>query len=163
MLEAMAQIPATYVVTFPNADPGSADIIKALHHYSSKIEKMAICQSLGQQRYYSLMSIADAMLGNSSSGLWEAPSFQLPVINVGHRQDGRLQAANVINIPQPTTQLVIKGLKKALTTEFKDSLRHISNPYKIGNAAHNILQVIRQLPSKEKLLKKKFTDISITD
>jgi UDP-hydrolysing UDP-N-acetyl-D-glucosamine 2-epimerase len=158
ILEAIAQTPATYVFTFPNTDPGSAAIIEKLHHYSSKIKKSAICQSLGQQRYYSLMGIAEAMLGNSSSGLWEAPSFKLPVINVGYRQGRRLRAENVIDIPRPTPHSVVQGLEKALSPDFKHSLRHISNPYKMGNAVCNILQVIRQLPSRKKLLNKKFID-----
>ena len=106
------------------------------------------------------MSIADAMLGNSSSGLWEAPSFKLPVVNVGLRQDGRLRAENVIDIPSPTPHSLAQGLKKALSPDFRHSLSNVSNPYKMGNAARNILKIIRQLPAKEKLLKKKFTDSS---
>lgn len=157
-LEAMAQTPASYVITFPNADPGSTELIKKIQEYSAKINNITVCQSLGQQRYYSLMSIADAMLGNSSSGLWEAPSFKLPVVNIGYRQDGRLQAKNVINVPDPTTLSIAEALEKALSSAFKESLSNISNPYKMGNAARNIVEVIRQLPGKEKLLKKKFTN-----
>jgi UDP-N-acetylglucosamine 2-epimerase (non-hydrolysing) len=98
VLGATVTVPATYVVTLPNADPGAEPIRERLRQAEGGAG-WTVVEALGEQRYWGLMRIADAILGNSSSGLVEAPALDLPAVNVGDRQEGRRREANVIDVP----------------------------------------------------------------
>src|SRR4029078_4179866 len=93
----MERVEATYVVTLPNNDPGAASIRRGLETAASRPGRCAV-EALGERRYFGLMRVCDAMLGNRSSGIIEAPVRGLPVVNSGERQKGRLRAANVIDV-----------------------------------------------------------------
>ncbi|MCL4168805.1 UNVERIFIED_CONTAM: hypothetical protein GTU68_001560, partial [Idotea baltica] len=97
LIAAMASIDATWVITFPNADRGAQGIIDRFRTFAAENQQAVFLPSLGQERYYSLLGEADGMLGNSSSGIWESASFELPVVNVGDRQKGRMRERNVLD------------------------------------------------------------------
>jgi UDP-N-acetylglucosamine 2-epimerase (non-hydrolysing)/GDP/UDP-N,N'-diacetylbacillosamine 2-epimerase (hydrolysing) len=99
------------------------------------------------------------MVGNSSSGLIEAPSFGLPVVNVGIRQQGRLRAANVIDVGYPREEIVA-GIRRALTPGFRESLRGLVNPYGDGHAAPRIAQVLGSVELGPRLIRKRFVDLA---
>jgi UDP-N-acetylglucosamine 2-epimerase len=94
----MEAVPATYVITLPNADPGAAGVAALMEEAGAHPGRVAV-RALGERRYWGLLAIADAMLGNSSSGLIEAPALRLPVVNVGDRQAGRRREGNVVDVP----------------------------------------------------------------
>jgi len=100
------------------------------------------------------------MIGNSSSGLTEAPSFRLPVVNIGDRQRGRVRAANVIDVPCAEAA-ILRGLRRATSSRFKVSLRGMRNPYdryRDGRASERIKNVLRDIDLSGDFLKKGFYD-----
>jgi len=158
LLEAMDSFEAIYVITYPNADPGSEGILQKLKLFCSSHERSVLVSSLGQVRYYSMMKVASMVLGNSSSGLWEAPSFELPVVNVGGRQDGRLRGKNVIDVSGCSAEDIKVGMDLALSEAFKNSLIGMNNPYGNGKAIDKIMEVIESVSFDRSLLRKKFID-----
>jgi UDP-hydrolysing UDP-N-acetyl-D-glucosamine 2-epimerase len=96
---AMAQVPATYVVTAPNADEGGTEIADHWREWSKGRSRVAVVDALGDRRYWAMLRLADAVLGNSSSGIIEAPALGVPVVNVGDRQRGRLRFGPVTDVP----------------------------------------------------------------
>ena len=95
------------------------------------------------------------MLGNSSSGIIEAPSFSLPVVNIGDRQKGRLRALNIVDAPVCKKDKIVNAIKRALSKEFWDSLRGLKNPYGNGDASKRIVDVIKKVQLAN-ILKKQF-------
>ena len=120
-------------------------------------DRITLVASLGQQRYLSALSLADAVVGNSSSGLIEAPSFGLPVVNVGIRQQGRLRAANVIDVGYGREEIAA-GIRRALQPGFRESLRGLVNPYGDGRAAPRIAEVLASVALGPCLVRKRFVD-----
>jgi UDP-hydrolysing UDP-N-acetyl-D-glucosamine 2-epimerase len=118
---AMDLVTATYVVTLPNADPGAADVRAILLAAAAAGPSGVAVEALGERRYWGLLRIADAMLGNSSSGLVEAPAVDLPAVDVGDRQAGRHREANVIEAPADP-QLVAAALRRALDPAVRAAL-----------------------------------------
>jgi UDP-N-acetylglucosamine 2-epimerase (non-hydrolysing)/GDP/UDP-N,N'-diacetylbacillosamine 2-epimerase (hydrolysing) len=115
---------------------------------------LRIVPDLGSRRYLSLMRAAAAIVGNSSSGIFEAPSFGLPAVNVGTRQHGRLRAANVVDVGYGRSEIVT-GIRRALEDgAFREALRECRNPYGDGNAAPRILDVLRRLRLVPALIEK---------
>ena len=158
LIEVMRRIQATFVITYPNADPDSDVIRQKFQEFCEGDKAAVMVASLGQVRYYSMMSIAAAMLGNSSSGLWEAPSFELPVVNVGGRQDGRMRANNVIDAPDGVVLAIEEAVTKALSGAFKEGLKGMKNPYGSGGATDEILEVLASTQMGNRLIRKKFID-----
>ena len=159
LLEALAEVDATLVFTAPNADAGSRDIRAAVERFvASRPQRRTLVVSLGQPAYYSLLAVADAMVGNSSSGIWEAPSFDLPVVDVGDRQRGRLRAANVIDVACETAAIG-DGIRRALDPSFRASLAGLVNPYGDGRATERITAALRAAESGTTLLRKRFVDL----
>ncbi len=115
VVAAMDAVPATYVITIPNADPGGDAIRELILNASTKPDRVLV-DSLGARRYWGLLRIADAMLGNSSSALIEAPAVDLPAVDVGDRQAGRRAGPNVLHAPADP-QLVTDALREALDPE----------------------------------------------
>ncbi|MDT8447543.1 MAG: UDP-N-acetylglucosamine 2-epimerase [bacterium] len=152
------------LVTMPNADPASDVIYRRLLETSQQHpEKLQLRKNLGQRGYLSAMRYATLMLGNSSSGVIETPSFALPTVNIGDRQKGRFLPQNVIQVP--CERAAISGaLAQARSTEFKESLKGLSSPFGKGDAAQQITQVLRQFKDRllrqpAGLLKKSFFDL----
>ena len=127
--KAIQAIPATYVITSSNTDPG---------HEAVRWNR--VTYSLGARDYWGLMKIADAMLGNSSSGLIEAPMVKLPVVNVGDRQKGRLRAKNVIQT-DPCYGVTV-ALRQALSREFRAWMADCESPYGDGKSGQRIANLL---------------------
>ena len=115
--------------------------------------------SLGQLRYLSALKYVDAVVGNSSSGLLEAPSFNIGTINIGDRQKGRIMAGSVISC-DPNIQTIQQAIGELYSEEFQNSLEHIKNPYGDGYASKKILKVLKDI-KLDNLIKKTFYDLNI--
>ena len=138
------------VCFFSNTDAGGKEIIKKIKEQ----QNFTIIPNMLSTDFLSLMSHSSLMIGNSSAGIREAPSFKLPVINIGSRQNGRLRASNVIDVDHD-----IKQIKNAITKvfndqEFKDSLKNLTNPYGDGTAAKQIVDVLSNVELDQKLIQK---------
>lgn len=112
---AMARVPATYVVTAPNADAGGAEIADYWRRWVKDRKRVALVDALGDRRYWAMLRLADAVLGNSSSGIIEAPALGVPVVNVGDRQRGRLRYGPVTDVPA-AEDAVADALRTAIAT-----------------------------------------------
>ena len=97
LIRAIKESKLNAVITYPNADPKFMQIIKIFNSKLKNKKKLLLVKSLGEKNYFNLMKYAKLMLGNSSSGIVEAPSFNLPVVNIGSRQGGKFKTKNVIN------------------------------------------------------------------
>lgn len=137
---AMRDVDATFVITLPNSDPGNEAVRSRLLSAASKPRVVAV-DALGERRYWGLLRLADAMLGNSSSGLIEAPAIHLPVVNVGDRQRGRLRSAGIIDVRADGAS-VTRALCDALVPSFRDRLRTQPAPFGDGYAAEAIGRVL---------------------
>ena len=115
--------------------------------------------SLGRLKYLSLLQFVDAVVGNSSSGIIEAPSFQIGTINIGDRQQGRLKAESVIDCP-PTREGIKLALKNLYSSGFQKDLKHIKNPYEKENGIKIMLKATQEYLDNKKELKKGFFDLS---
>jgi UDP-hydrolysing UDP-N-acetyl-D-glucosamine 2-epimerase len=138
--EAMDAVAATYVVTLPNADPGGDEVGRTLAGHAAGPRRVAI-GALGERRYWGLLRIADAMLGNSSSGLIEAPAVRLPVVNVGDRQAGRRREANVLDVPADSAA-VIGALTRALDPSFRGGIPRPDPATIDGRAGERVARII---------------------
>jgi UDP-N-acetylglucosamine 2-epimerase len=138
--------------TAPNADPESRVIRRRLREAGA-----AVVEELGSPAYFALMSRAAAMVGNSSSGLIEAPSVGLPVVNVGPRQDGRIRARSVIDVAC-SRGAIAAGLRRALSPAFRRGLRGLRNPNGTGKASALIADVLARAELGPRLLVKRFAD-----
>jgi UDP-hydrolysing UDP-N-acetyl-D-glucosamine 2-epimerase len=161
LLDALKSLEMPMIFTMPNADTESRTISSMIEDFSLQHGSCVFLDSLGTQDYFSLMSVAAAMIGNSSSGIIEAPSFELPVVNVGSRQTGRIRAANVIDVSYEREEIAA-GLAKALSSDFRAKLKGLKNPYGSGNASEVILEKLREVDLNEKLITKRFYDLKIT-
>ncbi len=142
--------------TMPNADPGNHDIRTRIQEFVLDHACAAAFDSLGAQKYLSVMSQVDAVVGNSSSGIMEAPSFRKPAVNIGDRQKGRPQAASVINSPA-TAAGIVDAVKQALTLDCSG----VVNPYGDGTASDRIIGILKAIPDYRDLIKKHFFDSTI--
>jgi UDP-hydrolysing UDP-N-acetyl-D-glucosamine 2-epimerase len=159
LLGALHHIGLPAVFTYPNADTYGRTILEAFKEYVSTHPNARLVQNLGTQAYFSMMRYAKAMVGNSSSGIIEAASFGLPVINIGSRQRGRMHGRNVIDV-DCTAQSIIEVLQMVLDPVRSADFRESKNPYGNGNAAERIVEVLRSVPLTPALLCKSFYDIS---
>lgn len=151
-----------WIFTIPNADTGGRVIIEKIKNHIQHHPKMGkTFFSLGQLKYLSLLRYASVMVGNSSSGLIEAPSFMLPVVNIGDRQRGRIRGDNVIDAVVCKKEILIASIKRALSVDFKKSLKKKKNPYGDGNASRKIKEKIKAIELNDQLLKKKFYELSV--
>jgi len=150
-----------WVLTLPNADTNGRAIIRGLEKYvKMNPDNGCLYASLGQLRYLSLLKHAALMVGNSSSGIVEAPSFELPVVNIGTRQSGRVRGDNVIDV-ECKREDISKGISKALSPEFKHCLHNTRNPYGTGNTSMRIIETLKTIPSLKKLVKKRFFENAV--
>ncbi|MEH1895315.1 MAG: UDP-N-acetylglucosamine 2-epimerase [Nostoc sp.] len=156
VLKALEQVKGTLIFTCPNADPEGRVIIEKIQEFVAAKPQSKFFYNLGQLRYYSVLAQADLMVGNSSSGIWEAPSFHLPVVNIGDRQRGRLRTRNVIDVGL-NVESIVKAIQKGLSISFRGSLDQLRNPYGNGYAAIQIVNVLKTVELDLNLLQKKFS------
>ncbi|MGY0372539.1 UDP-N-acetylglucosamine 2-epimerase [Clostridium sp. JNZ J1-5] len=155
--EALVECGIQTIVSYPNSDNGGREIIKVIEEYRSKYDFFKVFRNLSQVEYLSILNVADAMIGNSSSGIIEAPSFKLPVINIGTRQDGRLRAVNVIDVGY-TKEEILSGINKALYEgEYIEKLASCINPYGNGDAGEKIADILCKVEINKELIQKRIT------
>jgi UDP-hydrolysing UDP-N-acetyl-D-glucosamine 2-epimerase len=157
LFDALAGSGLPAIVTMPNADPGGRAVRAVVEQRAKSTPSLQVAENLGTEQYFSLMALASAMVGNSSSGIIEAASFALPVVNVGSRQDGRQRPHNVIDVPV-TRDGVAEGLQRALAPAFKAALTGMNNPYGDGHAAERIVSVLAGMELTSALTRKQFVD-----
>ncbi len=147
--------PAVGVVfTLANADADGRALNAAITAFAERRPNTHAHASLGPERYLNLMRSAAAVVGNSSSGLYEAPSFDVPTVNIGRRQDGRLRAGSVIDCP-PERSAIGAAIRKALALRPKGTV----NPYGDGEASARIVAVLKAIPDWAGLVYKRFQDL----
>jgi UDP-hydrolysing UDP-N-acetyl-D-glucosamine 2-epimerase len=139
---AMARVPATYVVTAPNADAGGAEIGDYWRRWAKDRERVALVDALGDRRYWAMLRLADAVLGNSSSGIIEAPALGVPVVNVGDRQRGRLRYGPVTDVPA-AEDAVTTALREALATGRRAPGEDLGG-YPVAPVAPRIVEALRR-------------------
>ncbi len=149
-----------WVFTLPNADTGGRIITKMIDDFVVNNSNKGISfASLGQSRYLSLLKYADVMVGNSSSGLIEAPFFKLPVVNIGDRQRGRVRGHNIIDVVKCEKESIENAIKQALSPEFKNALKGLENPYGEKNVSMRIVEKLKTIHLDETLIKKRFYEV----
>lgn len=142
----------TFFFTYPNADTRGDEIIKPIQKFIKKKESAIIIKNLGFERYISLMSISNVIVGNSSSGIIEAPSIGVPTVNVGIRQGGRIKAKSVLSCNGNSINIV-KAIKKALSKKFLQMAKKCDNPYFKKNTTVLITNKLKKIDSNNLLLK----------
>lgn len=148
-----------YLFTKANADTDGRIINEVLESYTKVTPNFYLVDSLGMRRYLSALKYASFVIGNSSSGLIEVPSFHIPTINIGDRQRGRIAGGTVINC-EPTHESIDGAIKKAISPEFIKTLKNEKNPYGDGNVSDKIISVIRHFFLNDAIdIKKKFYDL----
>ena len=152
---ALEQYAGPVVLTAPAPDPGSGPIRRELERLAAARPQTVFVESLGSRRYRGLLRLVGAMVGNSSSGLNEAPCVPLPAVNIGNRQRGRDRAANVVDV-SPERSAIRHGIADALSAEFRASLARGSSPYGDGCTAPRVLNVLAASSSRQRLLGKQF-------
>jgi len=162
LLRALMKFPLQVIFTKANADTHGSSINKLLNEFTKKYpERFKLVDNLGEQRYYSCLKHFDFMVGNSSSGIIEASSFAIPVVNIGDRQKWRIKAKNVIDTGY-SYSAIEKGIRKAFSKKFKNRLKTIKNPYDLygdGKTCYRIKEKLKQININDDLIKKTFFDI----
>jgi GDP/UDP-N,N'-diacetylbacillosamine 2-epimerase (hydrolysing) len=146
------------IFTMPNADADSRVIVSMLEDFVSSHGNASLFKSLGQLRYLSCMNIVDGVVGNSSSGLLEAPSLKRATVNIGSRQDGRLKAASIVDCAASRVAIE-NALRYIFTDEYQASLADVVNPYGSPGGSAAILRNLCNV-KLEGILKKKFFDLA---
>lgn len=157
VISALEKMDWPTIVTYPNTDPGHQAIIHAIETFATRHPDVHLFPDLGTTVYLNLMRRASAMVGNSSSGIIEAASYALPVVNVGNRQAGRVRGKNVIDAPLAANPIT-HAIEKALSPSFRLPLADLANPYGDGHAAPRIRKVLETVMISPALLAKRFHD-----
>ena len=153
LLAALDKLPdINYIFTSPNADPGSNHIGQAIEKFVATHENSSFFSSLGQLNYFSCIQFVDGVVGNSSSGILEIPTFRKGTINIGDRQRGRIQSSSVINCG-PDRQEILNAIETLYSIGFSQQLLSISNPYGHVGASLKILNKIKDFSVKTNLSK----------
>lgn len=161
LLNALDELEETNLIfTKANSDTDGDVINKMIDEYVSENSQKAVAfASLGQLRYLSAIKFVDIVLGNSSSGLLEVPSFKKATINIGDRQKGRIKATSVIDV-SPVKEEILSAIKRAYSKEFEYILKDTINPYDGGYPSKKMVKVLKET-KLDGILKKKFYDIGI--
>lgn len=159
LLDAIDELEDTNIIfTKANSDTDGRVINQMIDEYVTKnSHKSIVFTSLGQLRYLSALQYVDAVVGNSSSGLAEAPSFKIGTINIGDRQKGRIKASSVIDC-EPNKDSILKSFEKLYSKEFQETLKTTINPYGNGCASKKIVEILKNVDLKN-ILKKSFYDL----
>jgi len=147
LLDALDGLSEQYgvVVTKPNADPEGQALIAMVDRFAAARDHVSVFTSLGTRRYLGLMALADVVVGNSSSGLLEAPSLGTPTVNIGGRQDGRARAASVVDCPARSDRIAV-AIEEAVALD----CREVENPYGDGQSTGRIVEIVADLDADRK-------------
>lgn len=161
LLDAIDELEDTNIIfTKANSDTDGRVINQMIDEYVTKnSHKSIVFTSLGQLRYLSALQYVDAVVGNSSSGLAEIPSFKIGTINIGDRQKGRIKASSVIDC-EPSKDSILKSFEKLYSKEFQETLKTTINPYGDGYASKKIVEILKNVNLKN-ILKKSFYDLKV--
>lgn len=159
LLRALDESSLQVLFTAPNADTGGRSVRSHIEAFVAANPRARLVENLGTRAYFSMLAVAAAMVGNSSSGIIEAPSFGLPVVNIGTRQEGRVRAANVIDVGNRRDD-ILDGITRALDPSFRASLRGLANPYDLGGAAELIADRLASVDLDATLVTKRFHDLN---
>lgn len=155
LISALKRFDNKIIITYPNSDEGSDIIINKIKQYEAENSNVMVFKSLGIQLYLSVIRKSGVVIGNSSSGIVEAPYFKIPVVNIGNRQKGRLMAKNIINCNYDSDE-IFKSIKKALTNEYKEYAKNETvSLYGNGNTSEKIVKILETIDIDQKLIKKK--------
>ena len=159
ILDAIDELEDTNIIfTKTNSDSDGRIINLMIDEYVNKNSNKSICiPSLGQLNYLSALRHMDLIIGNSSSGLLEAPSFKIGTINIGDRQKGRIKAKSVLDC-LPDKKSIKDNIKKIYSNEFQELLKNVRNPYDGGYASQKIIKVLKTV-DLDKILKKTFFNV----
>lgn len=160
VLAALCKLDLPVIFTMPNADMAGSIIRKRIIQFCQNSHKAVWVENFGPEGYFSVLGEVSAMVGNSSSGLLEAPSFALPVVNIGNRQKGRLRAGNVIDVPLFDAEDIAAAIRQAISPEFKAQTVGDEHFFGDGRASEKLLDLIVNTPLDERLLGKTFHDIN---
>jgi GDP/UDP-N,N'-diacetylbacillosamine 2-epimerase (hydrolysing) len=148
-----------YIFTKANADSGGRTINRIIEEYSKLHRNIYLFSSLGIVKYLSALKYSTMIIGNSSSGIIEAPSFRIPTLNIGDRQKGRIQADSVINV-RPEKDEILQGIYYAKSKEFQKVCERTINPYYGGETSAKIVDNIKKYSVNDSIeLKKTFFDL----
>jgi UDP-N-acetylglucosamine 2-epimerase (non-hydrolysing)/GDP/UDP-N,N'-diacetylbacillosamine 2-epimerase (hydrolysing) len=150
LFAALELLPEQILFCYPNADAGSRALIERTHAFLSR-HSARFFVNLDSLTYWSLLRQVDVLLGNSSSGIMETPSFALPTVNIGLRQEGRERARNILDCPADAASIV-DNVRAARSAEFRRSLEGMTNPYGDGHASEKIVEVLTTVPLSPDLL-----------
>ena len=162
LINSISELKNTHIIfTKTNSDLGGKIINEIIDEFSIKNkEKTIAITSMGQLKYLSAMMHVDLIIGNSSSGLLEAPSFNIGTINIGDRQKGRIKADSVIDC-LPNKKDIDQSLKKIYSLDFQKKLKYVKNPYDNGLGSSKIIKVLKTISLKN-MLKKSFYDVNFS-
>lgn len=160
LLAALSESGYSMLFTYPNADSQNSEIIERVKAFIQTREHARFVENLGHRKYHSVQRYVAAMVGNSSSGIIEAGTFQLPVVNIGSRQEGRMRGAHVIDVDS-STKAILEGIRTATSADFRQSLAGTQNPYGTGHSAEHIVSLLKSAERGQALIVKKFTDYSL--
>jgi UDP-N-acetylglucosamine 2-epimerase (non-hydrolysing)/GDP/UDP-N,N'-diacetylbacillosamine 2-epimerase (hydrolysing) len=153
LFAALAQIQGQILFCYPNADAGSHQLMRRTREFIQQHPDAHVFVNLGAVTYWSLLRQAGLLLGNSSSGIMEAASFALPVVNIGLRQYGRERASNILDA-EPAVASILEKVAVAQSAAFRESLQGMANPYGNGHAAERIVNVLTSVPLQGLLRKR---------
>jgi UDP-hydrolysing UDP-N-acetyl-D-glucosamine 2-epimerase len=153
LFAALQEVEAQVLFCYPNADAGSHALLERTRAFLSTRSGARVFVNLDSVTYWSLLRHVALLIGNSSSGIMEAASFALPVVNVGFRQKGRERARNVLDA-EPEADAILAKIVQAMSHEFRESLAGMTNPYGDGHASEKIVEVLTTVPLSEELLVK---------
>lgn len=153
-LKAVSKFGYSTLIILNNSDAGSVATRRAINRLRRPF--MKVFPNLPRRDYAGLLRTTSVLVGNSSSGILEAPSFRLPAVNIGRRQQGRTQGINIINVGYSAAQIE-KAVKLALSRQFKEKMKKCVNPYGDGKSAKRIVDILEKIPIDEKLLIKRIT------
>lgn len=159
LLKALEHFPhMEFIITGSNIDAGGEKINQMISEFVKCHHHCFMYESLGIKRYLSLMKNCEMVIGNSSSGIVEAPCFGIPTVNIGDRQKGRLRAESIIDC-RPVCEEIIQAMETAMTEDFKEKAKNAKNPYGLGNTSEGIIKEIKAYLSEPRNAEKKFYDI----
>ena len=158
LLEALNDLQDTTIIfTMPNADIESRTLIKMVADFVQSRENSYAFESLGQLRYLSCLQFVDGVVGNSSSGILEVPTFRKGTINIGNRQNGRLKAESVIEC-DPAKVSILNAIQIMYSRDFQEQIKSVSNPYGVGGASKSIVTVLESI-SLDGVIQKSFVNL----
>ena len=160
LLLALSELKDTKIIfTMPNSDAESKVISQLIQDFVQRNPNTKAYYSLGQQKYFSTIMHVDGVIGNSSSGLLEVPSFKKPTVDIGDRQRGRIKAKSVISCA-PKAEDIGRAIKKLYSSNFQDTLQEVESPFGKGGASQKILTILESV-HLEDLLKKEFYNLDV--